>query len=125
MSVQQDFDSNVPVQALIGLAVESWRFARAYLRLVDKLESADATRYANQHRYFLKQIEEQLQVLGLKLVDLEGHTFDVGMAATAINLPDFDPDDTLIVDQMLEPVIMGPEGLLKMGTVLLKKDEQQ
>jgi hypothetical protein len=45
------------------------------------------------------------------------------MAATALNAEDFDPDDNLVVDQMLEPIIMGEEGLARTGTVILRKVE--
>jgi hypothetical protein len=55
------------------------------------------------------------------LVNLEGQPYDVGMAVSALNLSDFSPDDALVVEQMLEPVIMGSEGLLKGGTVILGK----
>lgn len=41
------------------------------------------------------------------------------MAVSALNLGDFGPDEALAVDQMLEPVIMGPTGLRRAGTVLL------
>ncbi len=68
-------------------------------------------------------MEQQLNAAGFTLVDLEGQRFDAGMAATAINLPDFLTGDELVVDQMLEPVIMNAQGLVKMGTVLLKRAE--
>jgi hypothetical protein len=58
---------------------------------------------------------------GFKLVNVEGQAYDPGMAASALNLGDFDPDDALLVDQMLEPIIMGPDGLRKQGTVMLRK----
>jgi hypothetical protein len=45
----------------------------------------------------------------------------VGMAASALNIGDFGPDDALLVDQMVEPIIMGPEGLVRSGTVMLRK----
>ena len=45
------------------------------------------------------------------------------MAASALNLGDFGPDDVLLVDQMVEPIIMGPNGLRKQGTVMLRKVE--
>jgi hypothetical protein len=43
------------------------------------------------------------------------------MAASALNIGDFGPHDTLQVEQMLEPIIMGPDGLKKQGTVMLRK----
>jgi hypothetical protein len=64
----------------------------------------------NQIRYFQKKVEESLDSNGLKLVNVEGQPFDPGMAASALNLGDFGPDDVLLVDQMLEPIIMGPKG---------------
>ena len=60
----------------------------------------------------------------LKLVNVEGQPYDAGMAASALNLGDFGPDDVLHVDQMLEPIIMSTNGLRKQGTVMLRKSGQ-
>jgi len=43
------------------------------------------------------------------------------MAVSALNLGDFEPDDALLVDQMMEPIIVGPDGLRRQGTVMLRK----
>ena len=40
-----------------------------------------------------------------------------------MNIEEFDANDALIVDQMIEPIIMGKEGLVKTGTVTLVKVE--
>jgi hypothetical protein len=108
-------------RSLIEMAVESWRFARLFSRLVSKLDAGDGTRYVNQLRYFQKKIEDSLEASGMKIVNVEGQPFDPGMAASAINIGDFGPDDLLLVDQMVEPIIMGAEGLRKQGTVMLRK----
>jgi len=108
-------------QSLIDLAVESWRFSRLFARVTAKLDAGESGRYVSQLRYFLKKVEDNLESNGLRLVNLEGQPFDTGMAASALNLGDFGPDDVLLVDQMLEPVIMGPNGLRKEGTVMLRK----
>jgi hypothetical protein len=110
-------------RALIEIAVESWRFSRLFARIVAKLDAGEGSRYVNQLRYFHKKLEGNLEVSGLKLVNVEGQQFDPGMAASAINVGDFGPDDVLIVDQMVEPIIMGPDGLRKQGTVMLRKME--
>jgi hypothetical protein len=57
----------------------------------------------------------------LKLVNVEGQPFDPGIAASAMNLGDFAPEDALLVDQMVEPIVMGPNGLKRQGTVMLRK----
>jgi len=109
-------------RSLIEIAVESWRFSRMFSRVVNKLDAGEAGRYVNQLRYFQKKLEESLDASGLKLVNVEGQSFDPGMAASALNIGDFGPDDQLLVDQMVEPIIMGPEGLRKQGTVMLRKE---
>ena len=95
-------------QALIEIAAESWRFAKLFGRLMSKLDAGESSRFANQFRYYLKRLEESLEAAGMRLVNVEGHPYDPGMAAMALNLGDFGPDDHLLVDQMVEPIIMGP-----------------
>jgi hypothetical protein len=107
--------------SLIEIAIESWRFARLFSRLITKLDAGESNRYVNQLRYFQRKVEESLDAAGLRLVNVEGEVFDPGMAASALNLGDFGPHDTLQVDQMVEPIIMGPNGLRKQGTVLLRR----
>lgn len=109
-------------QSLMDTAVESWRFARLFGRLVSRLEPVESTRYVNQFRYFSKRLEEHLERAGMRIVNLEGLPYDTGAAATALNVADFSPEDVLVVDQMLEPIIMGTEGLLRPGTVTLRKE---
>lgn len=110
-------------QSLIDLAIDGWRFSRIFGKVVGKLDAGESGRYINQARYFQRKVEDALDANGLKLVNVEGHPYDAGMAASALNLGDFGPDDVLIVDQMVEPIIMGPTGLRKQGTVMLRKVE--
>lgn len=120
----QQIDSKEQLeQSLIDIAVESWRFSRLFGKVVDKLDAGESGRYANQLRYFQKKVEESLESNRLKLVNVEGQLYDAGMAASALNLSDFGPDDVLLVDQMVEPIIMGADGLRKQGTVMLRKSQ--
>ena len=121
MTTDESSRSEQLERSMIDIAVESWRFSRLFARLVNKLDAGEAGRYVNQLRYFQKKLEESLDATGLKLVNVEGQPFDPGMAASALNVGDFAPDDTLLVDQMVEPIIMGPGGLKKQGTVMLRK----
>ena len=108
-------------QSLIEMAVETWRFARLFARVTERLDAGESARYVNQLRYFQKQTEDILGSNGLRIVSLEGQPFDPGMAASPLNLGDFGPDDDLLVDQMVEPIIMGHDGLKKQGTIMLRK----
>ena len=120
---KQSESSEQMEQSLIDIAVESWRFSRLFGKVVSKLDAGESGRYVNQLRYFQRKVEESLDSSGLKLVNVEGQPYDAGMAASALNLGDFGPDDVLLVDQMVEPIIMGPNGLRKQGTVMLRKVE--
>ncbi len=111
------------VAALIDLSVESWRFSRLFARVLNKLDAGEGQRYVNQYRYYVKRMEDSLLSAGLRLVNVEGQAYDPGFAATAANLGDFGPNDVLLVDQMIEPIIMGSEGLVRAGTVMLRKAE--
>jgi hypothetical protein len=108
-------------RSMIDLAVGSWRFSRLFLRVVDKLDASEAKRYGSQSRYFAKTIEDSLSANELKLVNVEGLPFDPGMPVTALNAADFGVDDELVVDQMIEPIVMGAEGLKRVGTVMLRR----
>lgn len=108
-------------ESLITMALESWRFGKVFERVLMKLDAGEQSRYVSQLRWFTKKIEESLTQVELRIVNVEGHPFDPGIAATPLNIDDFDAKDPLVIDQMLEPIIMGKDGLVKTGTVTLRK----
>lgn len=110
-------------ESVISMAVESWRFGRVFERLLTKLDAGEQSRYKSQFRWYIKKVEEALEQADLRIVNVEGHPFDPGMAATPLNIEEFNAEDFLVVDQMLEPIIMGKDELVKTGTVTLKKVE--
>lgn len=108
-------------QSLLDISIESWRFGKLFDRLLTKLDAGEQGRYRNQFRWFQKKLDESLGAAQLRVVNVEGHPFDPGMAATPLNIDEFGPQDVLVVDQMLEPILMGPDGVVKTGTVTLRK----
>ena len=108
-------------ELLVNLAVESWRLSRMFQRAIDARDIKAAGRQSNQIRYFQRKLQENLAPLGIRLVDLDGQLYDAGMAAAALNAADFGPDDTLYVDQMMEPIVMGRDGVRRTGTMMLRK----
>lgn len=108
-------------QVVISMAIESWRLGRVFDRMLMKLDAGEQTRYRSQFRWFIKKVEESLAEAGLLIVNVEGHPFDPGIAATPLNIEEFEASDSLMVDQMIEPIIMSKEGLVRAGTVTLRK----
>ena len=109
------------MDVIVQMAVESCRLLSTVPQLFSQLDAGVQPRFEGYFRFFIKKIEEGLNRAGLTIVDLSGHPFDAGMAATALNQEDFAPDDDLVVDQMLEPIIMGKSGLVKRGVVMLRR----
>jgi len=107
--------------ALLALAIEGWRFHRLFARALEKLDAGDSLRFVNQHRFFIRRIDETLEEIGLRLVNLENQSYDSGSAVKALNLEEFAPGDELVVEQMVEPIVMSEDGLVRQGTVLLRK----
>lgn len=109
--------------AIINLAIESWRFAKNYERVVSRLNTNQTRRYTRQLQQFVQKTEESLEDIGLRIVNVEGYPYDPGMAATPLNIEDFETEDHLVVDKMLEPIIMEGTVLAKTGTVTLRRVE--
>ena len=110
-----------PEEALLDLALEAWRFQKLFSRAMQKMDAGEALRFANQHRYFGRRIGECLGEVGLRIVSLEGQPYSAGHPVTAVNVSDFGPDDELVIDQMIEPIVMDVAGLVRAGSVTLRK----
>jgi hypothetical protein len=117
-------ESDRSFAALVELAIEGWRFQRLFAKALTKLDPVEAERFVNQQRFFARKIGDAIAAVGVRFVSIEGEQFDVGAAATALNLADFGPGEQVVVDQMIEPIVMGQTGLLRTGTVMLRRAEQ-
>jgi hypothetical protein len=111
----------VTIEPLVSIAVEGWRFARVYARAVSKLEGHEQSRYFGQHRYFLDLLDNQLAKVGLRLVAFDGHPYDAGLPLSILNLDEFSPETALVIEQTVEPVVIGPAGVVRMGSAMVKR----
>jgi len=106
-------------QSLIEIASESWRFQRTFVRAVQKLAADDRVKYLNQYAWFQKKVSAALDNAGLRIVDVEGQAYDAGMAIEVLNIEDVSFDESLIVEQVLTPIIMEGSMVVQIGTVIL------
>ncbi len=107
--------------ALIEVVVHSWKASRLSTRLVGRLEVGLQSRYLNQFRFFNRKVEESLKAAGYTFVRLEGETYETGMAVSVINMDDFEENDQLVIDQVVEPLIMKKGQICRTGTVMLRR----
>ena len=110
-------------EVVINLATESWRLAKVFELAITQLNVDKPRRYTSRIEWFIKKAEESLESTGLRLVNLEGQPYDPGMAAAPVNIEEFDIDDPLEVNLMVEPIIMDGITLVKRGKVSLRRTE--
>jgi len=117
----REIKSDDHTESVIEIVIECWRFSRLFVKVANRLDAGEAAKYVSQLRYFQKKIEDILDRFDLKLINLEGHPYEPGMAVIALNIDEFETDDRMIIDQMSEPVVMDSNGLKKMGAVILRR----
>ena len=120
--VEQPGDQQT-LNALLRVSVESWRFLRTAERFCSQLDADQQRRIGSRISYFDRLPTDELANLGYSLIDFRGQPFGPQIAASAVNVDEFAPSDSLVVDQTVEPAVIGPDGLLRMGTVTLRKRE--
>ena len=121
VTVEKDVEEHK--ETIINLAVESWRLVKIFERALAHLNTVESKRYTNQLRWFVKRTEDALSDVGFRIVNVEGNPYEPGMAATPVNIEDFEADDSLVVNFMIEPIIMEGTVLKRTGKVTLRRVE--
>ena len=114
-------DTQKLLDSLIQIASELQRLERVFYKAIGKLDLDEQNKYASQFSWFTKRVTKALDQAGLTRISIENQVYDPGMAVTPLNLDDFDNDETLVVDQMIEPIIMRGNDVVKTGTVVLRR----
>ena len=107
--------------ALIRISSEGWRLLQAVKRIQVSLDADLQRRMASRISFYDRVLEDGLGEVGFRLVDFTGQEYGPQLAATAINADDFEAGEGLVVESTIEPAVVGPEGLLKSGTVTLRR----
>lgn len=105
--------------SVMEIAVEHYRFKNTFMKAISKLGFDEQSKYMSQFTWFSKKVTKAVEEAGLRIVSLEGQAYDPGMAVTPLNIDDFEVEDELKIVQMIEPIIMQEDTVLKTGTVLL------
>lgn len=109
--------------SLVNIASELFRFKRVFSKAIGKLEINEQNKYNSQFAWFSKRVTKALEESNLRVISVDGQTYDPGMAVTALNLEDFEPEDALYVVQTMEPIVMENDSIIKSGTVILGRKE--
>ncbi len=112
-------DIDVLQNSIANISSELCRFKGVFEKAISKLDAQEQSKYMSQFAWFSKKVSKAVEEAGLKTVNLEGQEYDPGMAVTPLNIDDFEVEDKLKIVQMIEPIIMQEDTVLKMGTVIL------
>ena len=110
------------VDSIAAIASETFRLKSVFDKAVSRLDIAEQNKYQSQFAWFTKKVDSALKNAEISLVNLEGQLYDPGMAVTPLNLEDFDTDESLIIVQMIEPIVMKSGSIYKTGTVILGRE---
>ena len=121
MAIEEPPDRlDVPLAALIELAVEGWR-------LDGWLAALPPDKAASKLRHVARRLQNFLSARELSALDLTGGRYEPGMSVEVLEALDDDclgPDERLI-DEMVEPVILWRGRVVKYGRVVVRQGVQR
>ncbi len=117
------FNEDAVLGSIVEIASEMFRFQRVFTKAIRNADLDEHNKYVSQFNWFQKKVYKALEELNLRIVNVEGQKYDPGMAVTPLNLEDFESEDELVVIQMMEPIVMQGDKLIKTGTVMLGREE--
>ena len=114
------------IDIFVELIVEEYRFLKSYTSLMSKLLKDELPKYTSIYNYHIDKLDEIMNKHNIKIVDLVGKPYDDGLSINPLNIEDFNKDDKLVIEQILEPLIVSTiDGkIIKSGTVILSKIEK-
>lgn len=107
--------------AIAEIAAESWRYRLALKKALKKMDVMDAERFSRQYDYFADRVNQAITTADLRVLDLSGQPYSVGLPVQAINIEEFDEDEALVITQTIEPVIMMAGRVQRIGMVMVDR----
>ncbi len=107
----------------LDFILELYNAPKLFKKLLGHLSPDEQKRYMGQINWFVKKCNDFITKSGYSFIVPEG-VYDVGIAATPLNLSDFDKDEELLIDQVIEPIVMFQGNVVKSGVVLLKSAKE-
>ena len=116
-------DKIITEDVMLSLIVESWRFSHVMQKAIQELPDDRKRRYNGRLEWYIKKLKDSLESLACHIEDFTDRKYEPGMPLTILNLDEFQEDDEIIIDAMIEPVIIGNDGtIVKTGTAMGRKE---
>ena len=111
--------------SILDLLCETYRYSSLMFKMTKfavEIQPSNGKRVNGAFNRINKKILEIQDTLGVEIITLSG-LYQPELPVTPLNIDDFEVDDKLVIDEMIEPVIkeQGSSKVLRMGKVMLKK----
>ena len=117
-------DGEEKFNSLVDLIIESWRFNRFAQNFVENTDDPKFQKRAfNQIKRLENSVQSALEAYNLNVVNFTGEKYEPGLPILPINLGDFNADDELVIEMMIEPTIKIADTaeIVRKGAAVLKK----
>ena len=99
-----------PVNEIIKLYVESYRFINLVDNMMKHLDQDKIHRYTGRITWYGDQLDSSLKSLGFDCFKQVGIDYDPGMPVLVQNLEDFEANEPLVIEKWIEPTIIESDG---------------
>jgi hypothetical protein len=106
--------------ALATLAVQYWKLCAALERELGHADPARREAGEAQLRFARRKLDSVLEGEGMRLATYEGEAFTPEIPASPVNADDIS-EGAASVAETLEPTIIGADGIVHGGRILLKQ----
>lgn len=118
-----DIQKDAKMEALLSIATETWRACSGVTSTAMSLPPIERSKIERQLKWLRRSVVNALSDADLELINLEGQDYALGSAATPLNIEDFSAEEPLQISQMVTPLIMSPNGVVRMASVILRRKE--
>lgn len=104
--------------------VEEYRFCKAFISMINKLYSEERSKYESVLNFHYGKIQELSKRANVAIISFEGKPYDDGLPIKSLNIDDFSKEDSLMIEQTIEPTIIStdnPVRIIRYGSVILNK----
>jgi len=109
------------INSFATLAGDYWRLLRSYERLIAESSPENHNRLKSNYRNAERRLSSAINDHDIKIISYEGKDYTPNLAVTVVNGDEFDDNEELVINQMIEPIIMLGDRVLSMGKVILSK----
>ena len=109
------------LNSLAKLAVQYWKLCAAFDREIDFTDPGRRDAAAAQLRFARSRLDTILAGEAIRIETFDGAPWSPQIPASALNPGDIDAGAAAMIIETIEPTIVGPDGVIHSGKILLKQ----